>query len=186
MLILHLATAGFEIVIERSETEQQTSWHSRQHDKDVHVECGCRFQIQRCADGPANGVLPDDAIGLHLVDCLQGSLHRFIVNQLLCRAKLSLALIERRASSPASTNATTFVEVCSTGQPRAAVPPQPCLRGFGGALAFERLLAAYVDLDLLRLGFGFLGKVDLQNALVIVGLHLIRIYRRWKSESAGK
>src|SRR6266496_1933710 len=32
------------------------------------------------------------------------------------------------------------------------------LRGFAGALAFERLLATYVDLNLLRFSFGLLGQ----------------------------
>ena len=48
------------------------------------------------------------------------------------------------------------------------------LRRAAGALhffAFERLFAAYVDLDLPRLSFGFLGKLDLQDPLVIMGLH---------------
>src|SRR5438445_8475258 len=44
-------------------------------------------------------------------------------------------------------------------------------------LAFERFLAANVDLDLLRLGFGFLGKLDLKNPLVIVRLNLLCINR---------
>ena len=47
------------------------------------------------------------------------------------------------------------------------------------ALAFERLLAADVDLDLLRLRFGLLGQLNLQHALVIVGLELSRSPPWW-------
>src|SRR5208337_2339067 len=60
------------------------------------------------------------------------------------------------------------------------------LRGLAGALAFERLLAAHVDLDLLGLGFGLLGKSDLQHALVVVGRNLLGIYGVGKGEGAGK
>jgi hypothetical protein len=46
------------------------------------------------------------------------------------------------------------------------------LRGLGGSLGFESLLAAYVDFDLFGLGFGLLGQGDLQHALVVVRAHL--------------
>src|SRR3981081_1090613 len=62
-------------------------------------------------------------------------------------------------------------------------------RGFGHALrlfAFERLLAANVYLDLLRLGFGFLCQLDLQHALVIVGLNVFVVDRRGQVEGASK
>src|SRR2546429_1562079 len=49
-------------------------------------------------------------------------------------------------------------------------------------LGFERLMAANINLDLLRLGFDFFGEPDLQHALVIVGTHLRRIYRAGERE----
>src|SRR6202451_4332468 len=60
------------------------------------------------------------------------------------------------------------------------------LRGLAGSLGFEGLLAANVHLDLLGLGFGLLGKVNLQHALVIVGTHLPRIYRAGQRERPGE
>ena len=44
-------------------------------------------------------------------------------------------------------------------------------------LSFQGLLAANINLDLLRFGFRLLGEPDLQYALVIVGAHLTRIHR---------
>src|ERR1700741_4586623 len=55
-----------------------------------------------------------------------------------------------------------------------------------GTLSFQLLLAADVDLDLLRLGFRLLGQNDLQNALLIVGLDLLRIHGRRQGESGGE
>src|ERR1035438_5937215 len=60
------------------------------------------------------------------------------------------------------------------------------LRGALRRLAFERLSAADVHLDLLWLGFGFLGQLDLQHALVVVSLNLLRINGCRQSEGAGK
>src|SRR6266496_912509 len=63
------------------------------------------------------------------------------------------------------------------------------LRGVAGALHFfalERLLTSHVDLDLLRLGFGFLGKLNLQDSLVIVRLHAFGINRVRKSEGTSE
>src|SRR6266851_127929 len=65
-------------------------------------------------------------------------------------------------------------------------PKEQVLCGLADALAFERLLAAHVDLDLLGLGFGLLGKLDFQDPLVVVRLHLFRIHRCRKRERAGK
>src|SRR6266496_4424037 len=53
-------------------------------------------------------------------------------------------------------------------------------------LGFEGLLTADVHLDLLGLGFGLLGEVDLQHALVIVGAHLPRIDGTGQRERAGE
>src|ERR1035438_9470546 len=53
-------------------------------------------------------------------------------------------------------------------------------------LGFEGLVRANSHLDLLGLGFGLLGKVNLQHALVIVGAHLPRIYRAGQRERPGE
>jgi len=53
-------------------------------------------------------------------------------------------------------------------------------------LGFDGLLAANIHLDLLRFGFGLLGKVNLQHTLVIVGGHLPRIYRAGQRERPGE
>jgi hypothetical protein len=63
---------------------------------------------------------------------------------------------------------------------RSKLPPisfrYSLLRGLAGGLGFgspgfERLFAAHVDLNLLGLGFGLLGELDLQHAVVVVGAH---------------
>src|SRR5207245_9970038 len=59
------------------------------------------------------------------------------------------------------------------------------LCGLAVSLGFEGLLAANINLDLLVLGFGFLGQADLQQALVIVGADLARIHRTWQCAGAG-
>jgi hypothetical protein len=53
-------------------------------------------------------------------------------------------------------------------------------------LGFEGLLAANVHFDLLGLGFGLLGKVDFQHALVIVGAHLPGIDGTRQRERPGE
>src|SRR6266699_4852135 len=60
------------------------------------------------------------------------------------------------------------------------------LRGLARSFHFKGLLAANIHLDLLGLGFGLLGKVNLQYALVIVGGHLPRIYRAGQRERPGE
>src|SRR6266851_8976956 len=60
------------------------------------------------------------------------------------------------------------------------------LRGLARSLHFEGLFAANIHLDLLGLGFGLLGKVNLQYALVIVGGHLPGIHGAWQRERAGE
>src|SRR3989442_1534867 len=45
------------------------------------------------------------------------------------------------------------------------------LGGLAVSLGFESLLAANINLDLLRLGFGLFGQLDFQHAIVIVGAH---------------
>jgi hypothetical protein len=53
-------------------------------------------------------------------------------------------------------------------------------------LGFEGLFAANSNFDLRGLGFGPLGEVDLQYALVTVGAHLSRIHGAGKRDRAGK
>src|SRR5437868_9667126 len=53
-------------------------------------------------------------------------------------------------------------------------------------LGFDGLLAPNIHLDLLGLGFGLLGKGNLQHALVIVSSHLPRIYRAGQRERPGE
>ena len=53
-------------------------------------------------------------------------------------------------------------------------------------LGFDGLLAPNLHLDLLGLGFGLLGKVNLQHALVIVSSHLPHIYRAGQRERPGE
>jgi hypothetical protein len=53
-------------------------------------------------------------------------------------------------------------------------------------LGFEGLLAANVHFDLLGLGFGLLGKVNFQHALVIVGAHLPGIDGTRQRERPGE
>jgi len=60
------------------------------------------------------------------------------------------------------------------------------LCGLAVNLGFEGLLAANINLDLLGLGFGLLGEVDLQHALIIVGAHLPWIHRTGQRERAGE
>ena len=43
-------------------------------------------------------------------------------------------------------------------------------------LGFESFYAANINLDLLGIGIGLLGQVNLQHALVIMGAHLTRIH----------
>src|SRR5260370_25495893 len=51
---------------------------------------------------------------------------------------------------------------------------------------FQRLLAAYVYFDLLRLSFGFLGQLDLQHALLVVGLNAIMVDGVGEGEGADE
>src|SRR5271166_1623157 len=61
------------------------------------------------------------------------------------------------------------------------------LRGLAlGAFAFQGLVAADVDLDLLGLGFGFLGQLDVENALVVVGGDVLRVHGIRQSEGTGE
>ncbi len=53
-------------------------------------------------------------------------------------------------------------------------------------LGFEGLLAANIHLDLLGLGFGLFGKVNLQHALVVVGAHLPEIHGTGQRERPGE
>jgi hypothetical protein len=48
------------------------------------------------------------------------------------------------------------------------------LRDLGMSLGFEGLLAANINLDLLGLGFGPFGELNLQHAFLVVGVHLSR------------
>src|SRR6267143_998125 len=60
------------------------------------------------------------------------------------------------------------------------------LGGLAGSLGFEGPLAANVHLNLLGFGFGFLGQVNLQHTLVIVGAHLPRIHGTGQRERASE
>src|SRR5581483_12292192 len=60
------------------------------------------------------------------------------------------------------------------------------LRGLAVNLGFKSLLAANLDLDLLRLGFGLLGQADRKHALVITGLNVLGFHRAGQRERAGK
>ena len=51
-----------------------------------------------------------------------------------------------------------------------------------GTLGFERLFAVHVDFDLLGLGFGLLGQLDLQYALVVVGADLSCVHGTGEGE----
>src|SRR5713226_1826888 len=62
----------------------------------------------------------------------------------------------------------------------------PFLSGLAVNLGFEGLLAANINLDLLGLGFGLLGELDLQHALVVVGAHLPLIHGTGQCERAGE
>lgn len=70
----------------------------------------------------------------------------------------------------------------------------PHLGGFADTFrlfAIQRFLAAgvrrtYAYLDLLRLGFGFLGQRHLQHALVVIGLDVLAVDRRGQGEGAGE
>src|SRR2546427_12184045 len=59
------------------------------------------------------------------------------------------------------------------------------LGGLAVSLGFESLLAANINLDLLRLGFGLFGQLDFQHAIVIVGAHLPRVHGNGQRECAG-
>src|SRR5437016_11940365 len=59
-------------------------------------------------------------------------------------------------------------------------------RGLDVSDSVEGLLAANINLDLLGLGFGLLGEVDLQHALIVVGAHLSRVYGGGQRERAGE
>jgi hypothetical protein len=66
------------------------------------------------------------------------------------------------------------------------LPLAPVLPGLAGRYGFEALLAANIHFDLRGLGFGLLGEVDIQHALVTAGTHLPRIHGAGKRERAGK
>ena len=75
-----------------------------------------------------------------------------------------------------------------SGQKRSlfVIATAPVLRGPAGRLCFEGLFAAHVNFDLLGLGFGLLGEVDFQHALVVVSAHLLRVHGTGQSERAGE
>ena len=84
-----------------------------------------------------------------------------------------------------------LVELRSTGRTRTSAPtwllritrPGQCS---SAALAFQRLFAAHVDFDLLGLGFGLLGQLDLQHALFVVRGDILGVHRVGQREGAGK
>ena len=70
----------------------------------------------------------------------------------------------------------------TAGRPSSVEP----LRRALGSYAFQGALAANVDFDLFRLGFGFLRQLDLQHALVIVGRGVLGVNCVRQSEGAGE
>src|SRR5271155_1650353 len=60
------------------------------------------------------------------------------------------------------------------------------LRDLDGSFDLEGLLAANINFDLRRLGFGLLGQANHQHALVTVGAYLPRIHSAGKRERADK
>jgi len=52
------------------------------------------------------------------------------------------------------------------------LPLAPQLRGLTRRYGFEGLLAANINRDLRGLGFGLLGEVNFQHALITAGAHL--------------
>src|ERR1700747_3317400 len=58
--------------------------------------------------------------------------------------------------------------------------------GFAVNLGFEGLLTTNINLDLLGLGFGLLGKANLQHTPVVVGAYLPWIDRTGQCERAGE
>jgi hypothetical protein len=60
------------------------------------------------------------------------------------------------------------------------------LGGLAGRLSLESLLAANINLDLLRLGLGLFGKGNLQHSLVRVRVHLSRIHGTGQRERASE
>src|SRR5688572_18219476 len=74
---------------------------------------------------------------------------------------------------------------CFTRPPLSTVVgPLFGLGGFPG-LALERF-APEVDFDLLRTGFSALGQVQLQEAVLILRLHIVGVDRVGQSEAAGE
>src|SRR5690349_9819481 len=68
-------------------------------------------------------------------------------------------------------------------------PLHELLCGFAWAFAFEGLFAlfgAYVDLDLLGLGFGLLGQLNLQHAFVVARRNVVGVHGRRQSKGAGE
>jgi hypothetical protein len=60
------------------------------------------------------------------------------------------------------------------------------LRGLAVSLGFEGLVAANINLNQLGLGFGLLGKVDLQHALIIASADLRQIHGTGQRERPGE
>ena len=88
--------------------------------------------------------------------------------------------------SSARSRALTTFRASLGGRARTPARPSTSLRGFDGAFAFQTALTAHVYLNLLRLGFGLLCQLDLQHALLIVGLDVIRINCAREREAAGE
>jgi hypothetical protein len=83
----------------------------------------------------------------------------------------------------------TGAGLLSASRYESALYGRPVLRGLSGALGLlrvERFFTADVDLDLLWLGFGLLGQLHLQNALVVVRRHGFGVYRVRQREGSGE
>src|SRR5450755_3180990 len=67
--------AAFKIIIDWSQGEQQRTRCVRKHYEDIQMQRRSGLQIEGRTDRSANGVLADNAFGLHLVDRLERSFH---------------------------------------------------------------------------------------------------------------
>ena len=66
------ATVGFEIIEDGLWTDRQAASVGLEGDKNIHIQRGDRFKIERRAGRAADGVALNDAVSLHLVDRRKG------------------------------------------------------------------------------------------------------------------
>src|SRR5713101_9193438 len=106
------------------------------------------------------------------------SLRVTIIKRIIVRNGEAVATSRRKPSS--------YARLARTWGVRAYVNRALALRSFAGALAFERPLATDVYLNLFRFGFGLLRQLDLQHALFIVGLDVVRVNCARECEAASE